>query len=311
MSVSPARRCLGGANRLSQVGVTLLQCLPARRDAVQLGREADGHPLPIQLAQGLGILVGGAPRGARRKCLLDQLAERARGRLDGGNDRSLPGADRRAVEDADLPRQIGPVDLGHEHIPGSECGHQAVAEFGQLRERLAEGPAQLELASAEALRFLGCLGEIACRQLGGCRRPPRPGARGSPAEGDDLLFGRTAAAPFTPTHVRKRALTAWAATAVGGFLRGEGVDLVPIGLHELRHSFSSWLIAAGVPETRCDWWMGHANHSVASRYRHQLEGQLAEDAARLDAYLSGATSGKVVQLPTGTHTGTQREEIAL
>ena len=57
--------------------------------------------------------------------------------------------------------------------------------------------------------------------------------------------------------------------------------------------------------------MGHANPSVANRYRHQLEGQLAEDAARLDDYLSGAVGGKVIQLPTGAHTGAQAAQVAL
>jgi integrase len=32
--------------------------------------------------------------------------------------------------------------------------------------------------------------------------------------GDDLLFGRTAREPFTPTHIRRRALEAWAATVI-------------------------------------------------------------------------------------------------
>ncbi len=56
--------------------------------------------------------------------------------------------------------------------------------------------------------------------------------------------------------------------------------------------------------------MGHANHSVASRYPHQLARQLAEDAAKLDAYLSGAAAGKVVPLPTGAHSGAQQAETA-
>lgn len=53
---------------------------------------------------------------------------------------------------------------------------------------------------------------------------------------------------------------------------------------------------AGISETRADRYMGHSNPSVQARYRHQLEGQLAEDAERLDAYLAGAVAGKVVPL---------------
>ena len=118
--------------------------------------------------------------------------------------------------------------------------------------------------------------------------------------GDDLLFGRTASAPFTPTHVRKRALDAWKAAG-----------LEPIGLHEARHSYSTYLDAAGISETRADRYMGHSNPTVANRYRHQLEGQLVEDAERLDAYLRGAVSGRVVSLSAGAHGGAHVAQTAL
>ena len=55
----------------------------------------------------------------------------------------------------------------------------------------------------------------------------------------------------------------------------------------------------GIFETRADRHMGHSNPSVANRDRHQLEGQLVEDGAQLDAYLRGAITGKVVALPIG------------
>lgn len=42
--------------------------------------------------------------------------------------------------------------------------------------------------------------------------------------------------------------------------------------------------------------MGHSNYSMRARYTHQLEAQLAEDAQRLDGYLTGAAVGKVVPL---------------
>ena len=78
---------------------------------------------------------------------------------------------------------------------------------------------------------------------------------------------------------------------------GAGRDRArPIGLHECRHSYSSYLDAAGVSEARADRYMGHSNRSIAARYRHQLDGQLAEDAARLEEYLAGAAAGKVVRL---------------
>jgi hypothetical protein len=42
-----------------------------------------------------------------------------------------------------------------------------------------------------------------------------------------------------------------------------------------------------------------------NRYRHQLAGQLVEDAARLDEYLAGSVTGKVIALPTCAQTGAQ------
>jgi integrase len=98
--------------------------------------------------------------------------------------------------------------------------------------------------------------------------------------GDDLVFGRTATEPFTSRYVSKRADDAWA-------------DLERLTLHEARHSFSTFLDAAGISETRADRYMGHSNGSVAGRYRHQLAGQLVQDANTLDAFLSGSAKGKI------------------
>ena len=98
------------------------------------------------------------------------------------------------------------------------------------------------------------------------------------------MFGRTAAEPFTSRHVSKQADEAWA-------------KLDRVTLHEARHSFSTFLDASGISETRADRYMGHSNAgSVAGRYRHQLDGQHQEDAKTLDAYLSGSVAGKVVTL---------------
>ena len=79
--------------------------------------------------------------------------------------------------------------------------------------------------------------------------------------------------------------------------------LAPVTLHEARHGHGSFLDAAGISEARCDRYMGHASNSVGDRYRHQLRGQLAEDAARLEAYLAGEIA-PVVSI-TGTQRGTR------
>ena len=113
-------------------------------------------------------------------------------------------------------------------------------------------------------------------------------------EPDDLIFG-DGQAPFATKNVRKKALRAWEKENKERAER-EADAVTPIGLHEARHSFSTFLDAAGISETRADRYMGHSNSSVARTYRHQLEGQMAEDAKAVDAYLSGAVAGKVVPL---------------
>jgi integrase len=116
----------------------------------------------------------------------------------------------------------------------------------------------------------------------------RTGRRGS-----DLLFGRTARAPFTPSHVRRRAIGAWAAAAVGAFLCGGGeIELVPIGLHEARHSYVSLMASLDVPLERIGDYVGHTSTYMTDRYRHLIEGQREQDAAALDTLLTtGAQTG--------------------
>jgi integrase len=80
------------------------------------------------------------------------------------------------------------------------------------------------------------------------------------------------------------------------FIRGQPSVFEPFTLHEARHSFSTWMDHAGISEARCDRYMGHARGGVAGRNRQLLPAQIAEDAAKLDAYLTGASVGKVGRL---------------
>jgi integrase len=150
-------------------------------------------------------------------------------------------------------------------------------------------------------------GEVAPKSAAGTRRVPVAGtlrlvllehlAR-TGRRGDDLVFGRTASEPFTPSHVRAQALGAWAATAVGAFLRREAfaVELEPIGLHECRHTYVSLMHAAGTPlETIADL-VGHSGTYMTDRYRHLLDASRTEAGSALDAYLTAGT---------GTHSGTR------
>jgi integrase len=95
-------------------------------------------------------------------------------------------------------------------------------------------------------------------------------------DGDELLFGRTATKPFTPTHVRKQAREAWATA-----------ELEPIGLHECRHTYVSLMFAAGCSLEEIGDYVGHSSTYMTDHYRHLLEGQRELAAERLDTYLAG------------------------
>ncbi len=93
-----------------------------------------------------------------------------------------------------------------------------------------------------------------------------------------LVFGSSATQPFTPTAVRKRALTAWRRAA-----------LKPIGLHECRHTFASVLIAAGVNAKAITAYLGHASiQTTFDLYGHLMPGNEDEAIALVDAYLERA-----------------------
>jgi integrase len=100
--------------------------------------------------------------------------------------------------------------------------------------------------------------------------------------GAGLVFGSTAKQPFTPTAVRKRALTAW---------RRSGLD--PIGLHECRHTFASLLIAAGVNAKAISAYLGHASiQTTFDLYGHLMPGNEDEAIELIDAYLDRADSSR-------------------
>ena len=78
---------------------------------------------------------------------------------------------------------------------------------------------------------------------------------------------------------------------VGEFFAGRSADLEPIGLHECRHTYVSLMHAAGVPLERIGDYVGHSSSYMTDRYRHLIEGQRDEDAARFDSLLTGASTG--------------------
>jgi integrase len=141
-------------------------------------------------------------------------------------------------------------------------------------------------------------GEIPPNSAAGVRRVPLPETlrvlliehvRRICRVGDNFIFGATGCSPFAPSYVRATADKAWKAK---GFER--------VTLHEYRHGYASFLDAAGVSEARADRYLGHAGTTVSDRYRHQLRGQLVQDAALLDAFITGKI-GQVIQLKHGSH----------
>jgi integrase len=105
------------------------------------------------------------------------------------------------------------------------------------------------------------------------------------SRGDDLVFGVSASAPFEPTTVRRRALSAWRAA---NKRLGEGeVPMRPIGLHECRHTLPSTLIASGTNPKDIQVMMGHATIAMTfDTYGHLFPGGEEDLLAKADAFLA-------------------------
>ena len=102
-----------------------------------------------------------------------------------------------------------------------------------------------------------------------------------------LVFGRSADKPFMPNTILRNAAKAWEA-ANKARAEAERPLLNPIGLHECRHTYATWLDDAGISEIRSARYLGHSLGSMTSRYTHQLANQLEEDGNRIEEYLTGA-----------------------
>jgi integrase len=125
-------------------------------------------------------------------------------------------------------------------------------------------------------------GEIAPKSEHGYRTVPIPAVLRGHLEqqwlrgGDgQLVFGDNGQ-PFAPTRITARARAAW---------KMAGLDRIT--LHECRHTYASFAIAAGVNAKALSTYMGHANISITmDRYGHLMPGNEAEAAGLLDAFLT-------------------------
>jgi integrase len=181
-----------------------------------------------------------------------------------------------------------------EALPEADRGLWAVALYGGFRAGELQG-FQVEDVDLDAgvlhvrRSWDRVAGFVSPKSKAGARQVPicahlRVFLEAHQAAETGFYFGR-ADGPFDYWSALTRARKAW-----------EAAGLERIGLHEARHSFASFLDAAGVSDTRIDRYLGHADHSVRNRYQHSLAGQLVSDARRLDEYLTGAENGTVVRL---------------
>ena len=113
--------------------------------------------------------------------------------------------------------------------------------------------------------------------------------------GDDLVFGRTASDPFVASTVRSRALAAWEAENARRTKAadGEKVELLePIGLHESRHTFASFLYAAKLGDLELATYLGHSDvRTTKSIYTHLFGGHEERSAKRIDDYFEAQAGG--------------------
>jgi len=99
------------------------------------------------------------------------------------------------------------------------------------------------------------------------------------AGGDALVFGRGAEEPFHAATLYRRADSAWRTARLADRLR----------LHQARHTYASFMIAAGVNAKALSQFMGHSSIKVTfDLYGHLMPGSEREAAGMLDAFLERA-----------------------
>jgi integrase len=103
-------------------------------------------------------------------------------------------------------------------------------------------------------------------------------ARKGPTTGSALVFGEDDKTPFQPERLYRNADSVWHHAGIRERLR----------LHQARHTYASFMIAAGINAKALSSFMGHASITVTfDLYGHLMPGSEAEGAALLDAYLDG------------------------
>jgi integrase len=99
--------------------------------------------------------------------------------------------------------------------------------------------------------------------------------------GQGLAFPNTNGnRPINPSTINQRAKNAWTTA-----------NLRRITLHECRHSYAAYMIAAGINTKALSTYMGHASITITlDRYGHLLPGNEHQAATLLDTWLQTATN---------------------
>jgi integrase len=100
--------------------------------------------------------------------------------------------------------------------------------------------------------------------------------------GNGFVFpsNRTPHKPFNPSTLRLHTRKAWTTQGVA-----------PIGLHECRHSYATYMIAAGINTKALSTYMGHSSIIITlDRYGHLLPGNENQAANLLETWLKANTT---------------------
>ena len=104
--------------------------------------------------------------------------------------------------------------------------------------------------------------------------------RGGEVGDDGLVFADARGAPFHAASLYRRADRAWAEAGLAERL----------WLHQARHTYASFMTAAGVNAKALSVFMGHSSIKVTfGLYGHLMPGTEAEAAALLDGFLDRRT----------------------
>ncbi len=177
-------------------------------------------------------------------------------------------------------------------LPGEDQGIWATAFYAGLRLGEIQALSWTDVNFQDALLHVqrswdAKEGPVPPKSKAGVRQVPlieplrehllRQRAQCSHAHG--LVFGRSETIPFSHNAVRDRAKRLWKAA-----------DLAPIGFHEARHTYASWMIAAGVAAKNISTYMGHSSIAITmDRYGHLMPGDQAASADKLEAFLAETT----------------------